>query len=114
MANADEIDLSEIAPTGEGILVLSVPGVLKAESRNEICAMLKRRFPERKWLVLDGGATVHDIDAPKRLEAKVDLLTAMFRTLVGQLAEEDADDEQVRSLDGGPNFAPRDQSLSLG
>lgn len=112
--DADRIDLTEVAPTGDGILVVSFQGRLQAEQISKLSSILAQRFPARKWLVLDQGATVQDTAAVSRTEAKVDLVMAMLRRLIETLAEEEqVDEEPTQSLDGGPTFAARDTSQPL-
>lgn len=111
--DADRIELSEVAPTGDGILVVTFQGKLPAEQISRMSSILAQRFPARKWLVLDQGATVQDTAAAARLEAKIDLATAMLRTLIAALAEEEGTDEVVRPLDGGPAYGARDTDQPL-
>lgn len=106
--------LSEVSTQGDSILVVSYPGRLSIEQTNRMCAILAQRFPERKFLVLDGGATVQDTAAATRTEAKVDLVLAMLRRLLESVAEEEPADAVARSLDGGPAFHERDQNEPLG
>jgi hypothetical protein len=106
---------TELVPSGNGILVVTYPHHLSGEQHNKVCALLRQRFPDQQWLVLDGGATVQDTAAVTRTEAKVDLLTAMVHRLLEALAEDEAADDAppVQSLDGGPSYGPRDASQPL-
>jgi hypothetical protein len=107
---------TEIVPSGKGILVVTYPQILSGEQHNKVCAVLRQRFPDQQWLVLDGGATVQDTAAVARTEAKVDLVMAMLRTLLQHVVEDESgeESERVQALDGGPSYGARDTNQSLG
>lgn len=79
----------------EGDVAVMFQQILSREQHERIAARLAADFPDRRFLILGGGATIAAVspDQIDRIEAKLD-------ALIAALAEEDAGDGPALDLDG--------------
>jgi len=92
----------------EGDVAVMFNNILSIDQMKNIRDSLSAQFPDRRFLVLDGGATVASIspDQLDRIEAKLD-------ALLEALAQEEDEPLQAFDLDGNPVPSERNMSLEL-